>query len=85
MTAKPTDAKPTRPKAATDSPAGVATLKSICTELKLDARVARETLRIAARDAKKFPDLAKAHKPRSAWEWPKGSQAEKEARAALTA
>jgi hypothetical protein len=32
-----------------------------------------------------YPELAKAHKPRSAWEWPKGSPAEKEARLALTA
>jgi len=45
----------------------------------------REKLRIAVREAKKYPELAKAHKPRSAWEWPKGSLAEKEARAALTA
>ena len=47
-------------------------LKALCSELKLDPRLAREKLRIAAREAKKFPELAKAHKPRSAWEWPKG-------------
>jgi hypothetical protein len=84
MIAKPTDAKPAKPKDTAATSATV-TLKAICAELKLDSRFARETLRIAARDAKKFPDLAKAHKPRSAWEWPRGSQAEKEARAALTA
>lgn len=61
------------------------TLKAICTELKLDPRLAREKLRIAVRDAKKFPDLAKARKPRTAWEWPKGSPAEQQARAALKA
>lgn len=60
-------------------------LKAICAELKLDPRLAREKLRIAAREAKKYPELAKAHKPRSAWEWPKGSEAEIQARAALVA
>ena len=58
-------------------------LKAICVELKLDPRLAREKLRVAARDAKKFPDLAKARRPRTAWEWPKGSPAEQQARAAL--
>lgn len=60
-------------------------LKAICGELKIDPRLAREKLRIAVREAKKFPDLAKAHKPRAAWEWVKGSPAEKEARAAISA
>lgn len=59
------------------------TLKALCLELKLDPRIAREKLRIAAREGKKFPELAKAHKPRGAWEWVKGSEAEKQARAAL--
>jgi hypothetical protein len=61
----------------------VVSLKTICVELKLDPRLAREKLRVAARDAKKFPDLAKARKPRTAWEWPKGSPAEQQARGAL--
>jgi hypothetical protein len=63
--------------------APMVSLKAICAEMKLDLRLAREKLRIAAREAKKYPELAKAHKPRSAWEWAKGSQAEKEARTAL--
>lgn len=63
----------------------VITLKALCLELKIDPRVAREKLRIAAREGKKFPELAKAHKPRSAWEWVKGSEEEKEARSALVA
>jgi hypothetical protein len=63
----------------------VVSLKAICGELKVDPRLAREKLRIAVREAKKFPELSKAHKPRSAWEWPKGSQAEKEARQAIIA
>jgi hypothetical protein len=61
------------------------TLKQLCTELKLDPREARERLRLAKRDAKKNPELAKSHKPGHAWEWPKGSPALKEVRAALTA
>jgi hypothetical protein len=84
----PNDAKPilslgkpnAEPKASSDK----VCLKAICTELKLDPRIAREKLRLAVRDAKKFPELAKAHKPRSAWEWTKGSSAEKEARSALS-
>jgi hypothetical protein len=54
---KPVESKPIHAKAVT--------LKAICTELKLDPRLA-EKLRIAVRVAKKFPDLAKARKPRSA-------------------
>ena len=57
------------------------TLKQICTELKLDPREAREMLRSA--DAKKYPDLVKERKPRSPWQWSKGSKAEKQARALL--
>jgi hypothetical protein len=50
----------------------------------LDRRIAREKLRLAVREAKKFSELAKAHKARSAWEWSKGSPAEKKkARTAL--
>jgi hypothetical protein len=60
------------------------TLKQLCTELKADPREAREKLRLAVRDAKKNPELAKSHKPGHAWEWPKGSPALKEVRAALT-
>jgi hypothetical protein len=61
------------------------TLKSICADLKIDPRVAREKLRAAIREPKKYPNLAKAHKPRQPWAWAKGSPAEKEARAALSA
>ena len=60
------------------------TLKALCAELKLDPRRnAREKLRMAAREAKRFPELANQHKPRLAWVWPKGSEAEKQAREAL--
>jgi hypothetical protein len=63
--------------------ADIITLKQICTELKLDAREARERLRAAARDAKKHPELAKTHKARAPWTWVKGSPGEKEARVAV--
>ena len=59
-------------------------LKTICAELKVEPRIAREKLRAAVREPKKFPELAKGHKPRQPWEWAKGSNAEKEARTALT-
>jgi hypothetical protein len=61
------------------------TLKQLCTELKADPREAREKLRLAVRDTKKNPELAKSHKPGNAWEWPKNSPALKEVRAALAA
>jgi hypothetical protein len=63
--------------------ADIVTLKAICDELKLDPREARERLRAAANDAKANPELAKARKPRTPWQWAKGSAAEKEARRAL--
>ncbi len=88
--ANPNEAKPTpgpgKPVAeAKATPEAKVSLKAICSEMKLDPRIAREKLRLAVRDAKKFPELAKAHKSRSAWEWLKGSPAEKEARSALSA
>ncbi|EAR49950.1 hypothetical protein OG2516_17473 [Oceanicola granulosus HTCC2516] len=61
----------------------IVTLKTICDELKIDPREARERLRAAASDAKTNPELAKARKPRTPWQWVKGSPAEKEARAVL--
>lgn len=63
--------------------ADIITLKQICSELKLDPRESRERLRAAARDAKKHPELAKAHRARAPWTWVKGSPGEKEARGAV--
>ncbi|MGA7456664.1 MAG: hypothetical protein WBW51_04970 [Methyloceanibacter sp.] len=60
------------------------TLKQLCTELKVDPREARERLRLAARDAKKNPELAKLHKPGHTWEWPKNSPALREAKTAVS-
>jgi hypothetical protein len=71
-------------KPATKPEIEMVTLKQLCTELKTDPREAREKLRLAVRDAKKNPELAKSHKPGNAWEWPKTSPALREVRAALT-
>jgi hypothetical protein len=63
----------------------IITLKQLCAELKLDPREARESLRAAARDPKKFPEIAKQHKPRTPWQWAKGSAGEREARGVFAA
>ena len=60
------------------------TLSQLCTELKLDPRECRERLRAAVRDTKKFPELARAHKASTPWQWVKGSAGEKEARVTIT-
>jgi hypothetical protein len=72
-------------KLATKPAIEMITLKQLCTELKIQPREARERLRLAVRDVKKNPELAKSHKPGNAWEWPKNSPALKEVRAILTA
>ena len=61
----------------------IITLKALCEELKIDPREAREKLRAAVADAKVNPELAKARKPRTPWQWVKGSAAEKNARTVL--
>ncbi|WP_298837454.1 hypothetical protein [uncultured Roseobacter sp.] len=61
----------------------ILTLKALCEELKIDPREARERLRAAVGDAKANPELAKARKPRTPWQWVKGSAAEKQARSIL--
>ena len=62
----------------------IITLKQVCKELKLDPREARERLRAAAGDQKRFPTLAKTHRPSAPWNWVEGSAGAKEARQALT-
>lgn len=61
----------------------IITLKALCEELKIDPREARERLRAAVSDAKANPELAKVRKPRTPWQWVKGSTAEKDARKVL--
>lgn len=60
--------------------ADIVTLKALCEELKVNPREARERLRAAVSDAKAYPELAKARKPRTPWQWVKGSNGEKQAR-----
>ena len=67
-----------------DQTGSAVTLKALCKELKLDPRLAREKLRVAAREPKKFPELCRCHKPNTSWEWTRGSQAENEARSVLS-
>ncbi|WP_320195562.1 hypothetical protein RMR10_001635 [Agrobacterium rosae] len=64
----------------TDKAPEIITLKAVCAELKIDPKEARERLRDAVRDQKKYPELAKSHKPKSPWQWVKGSAGEKDAR-----
>jgi hypothetical protein len=64
----------------TDKAPEIITLKALCAELKIDPKEARERLRDAVRDPKKYPELAKSHKPRSPWQWVKGSTGEEEAK-----
>lgn len=64
--------------------ADIVTLKALCEELKVDPREAREKLRAAVGDAKVNPELAKTRKPRTPWQWVKGSPAEKLARKAIS-
>ena len=54
----------------------IVTLKMICDELKIEPRDARAKLRANA-------DLMKEHKPRSGWQWVRGSADEKRVREAL--
>jgi hypothetical protein len=62
----------------------IITLKALCEELRIDPREAREKLRAAISDAKANPELAKARKPRTPWQWVKESKALAEARKLLS-
>lgn len=56
----------------TDKAPEIIPLKALCAGLKIDPKEARERLRDAVRDPKKYRELAKSHKPRSPWQWLKG-------------
>ena len=77
---KPTEKEP-RFRAKSD---GIVSLSALCTELKHDPKLARAKLRAAVKDTKQYPELARSHTARKAWEWPKGSPAVAEARNAIT-
>lgn len=68
----------------TDQAPEIITLKALCVELKITPKEARERLRDAVRDPKKYPELAKSHKPRAPWQWLKESTAGSEARNAVS-
>ena len=73
------------PAAKTKQPTNeIVTLKQLCAELKVNPREARERLRIAVRDPKKFTELKKSHQAGAAWEWKQGTVAEKEARGVIS-
>jgi hypothetical protein len=72
----------TRPKPATTS---VITLEQLATEMKVTPRDARMLLRLAAKQAKQYPNLGKEHVARQPWQWTPGSKALDEARRALKA
>ncbi|SFR35134.1 hypothetical protein SAMN04488005_0766 [Yoonia tamlensis] len=61
----------------------IITLKVLCEEFKIDTREAREKLRAAVSDSNANPELAKARKPRTPWQWVRGSKALEEARNAV--
>ncbi|QXT39426.1 hypothetical protein [Gymnodinialimonas ceratoperidinii] len=61
----------------------ITTLQQVCKERKMSPTKARKMLR-AALTSGKHSELSKAHKPKSAWQWAKGSAAEKEAIQVLT-
>ena len=61
----------------------IISLKAVCRDLKIDPRLARMILRDAVKETKKYPTLAKEHKPKMPWEWQKGSKALEEAITAL--
>lgn len=63
----------------------ILTLSDLCTELKVEPRLARMQLREAAKDNKSYPNLAREHTPRLPWRWAAGSKSLSEARKALTA
>ena len=62
---------------------GIKASRASCNELSINPNEAHKMVRAAASDAKANPELAKARKPRTPWQWVKGSVAEKEARRAL--
>lgn len=79
----------TSPEASTaptpaSKPAAV-TLEQVAKEMKIPPRDARMLLRLAAKQTKQYPNLAKEHVARQPWQWAPGSKALEEARKALAA
>ena len=78
-------AKPPSNEAASAAMSAVVTLEQLAKEMKVPPRDARMLLRLAAKQAKQYPNLGKEHVARQPWQWTAGSKALEEARKALTA
>lgn len=63
--------------------ADTVTLKTLCDELKLNPRKARQRLRAAAGDGSVHKDLGEGRKPKDIWQWAEGSKALELARKVL--
>lgn len=63
--------------------ADTVTLKTLCEELKLNTRKARQRLRAAAADGEAHADLQPGRKPKDTWQWEEGSEALEMARKVL--
>lgn len=61
------------------------TLEQLARDVKMSPRDARMVLRLAAKQTKLYPTLAKDHVARQPWQWTPGSTALDEARKALAA
>lgn len=72
-------AAPRRSAGAENSSGGLVHLKQISN----DPRKARQILRKAVKDQKRYPALYEDHRKNARWAWPEGSQALAEAKAAL--
>lgn len=59
------------------------TLDQLAREMKMPPRDARMLLRLAAKQAKQYPNLGKEHVARQPWQWTPGSKALDEARKVL--
>lgn len=62
----------------------ITTLKDLCDELKVDPKIARKRLRAAIGQADQYPELVKSHKHRGSWKWKQGTDAEHQARSAVS-
>ena len=83
-TAKP--AAPTVEADKADAPKPeVVTLEQLAREMKVPPRDARMLLRLAAKQARQYPNLGKEHVARQPWQWTTGTKALAEARKALAA
>lgn len=82
--AKPTTAPTVGNKAPVNPKVEMVTLDQLAREMKMSPRDARMLLRLAAKQARQYPNLGKEHVARQPWQWTPGSKALDEARKALS-